>query len=292
MNPSVTVSQPLDGGHETEWGGFTVVRWKGGGADWEAGVRLLRQNQGNTGDPSLDRSAANGFVGVTKPIGNRWEIHSAVSSGERFPSLGELFFTGITGRGDVFGNPTLDSERALNTEFGFAYKGPRIIVRSAVFRNDIDDYIERIEFAPDMLTFVNLTSGTIEGIELSGVLQAGANWFVSFGGHLLEGRASDGSPLADVPPHELWSEARWRRGKFQGTARLAYRATKDDPGSGENSIPSVELLSLSGRFQATPKWAFYAGLRNAFDESYFRSADGKAPPATGRTFSVGLVWGL
>jgi len=292
MNPSVTVSRPLDGGREVEWGGFTVVRWEGGGADWEGGVRLSRQNQGNTGDPSLDRSAINGFVGMAVPIGNKWEIRGAASSGERFPSLGELFFTGLTGRGEVFGNPALKSERALNTELGFAFKGSRIIVRSVVFRNNIDDYIERVEFAPDMLTFVNLTSGTIEGIELSGVSQAGANWLISFGGHLLEGRASDGSPLADVPPHEIWSEARWRRGKFQGNARLAHRATKDDPGSGENSIPSVDLFSLSGRYQATPKWAFYAGLRNAFDEFYFRSADSKASPATGRTFSAGLVWGL
>jgi iron complex outermembrane receptor protein len=292
LNPSVTVSQPLDAGHEEEWGGFAVLRWKGGGADWEGGVRLSGQNQGNTGDPNLERSAVNGFVGVIKPIGNKWEIRGAASSGERFPSLGELFFSGITGRGEVFGNPTLVSERALNTEIGFAFKGSRLIVRSAVFRNDIDDYIERIEFAPDMLTFVNLTSGKIDGVELSGVLRTGANWLISFGGHLLEGRASDGSPLADVPPHEIWSEARWRRGKFQGNVRLAHRATKDDPGSGENSIPSVELLSLSARYQATPKWAFYAGVRNAFDELYYRSADDKAPPATGRTFSAGLIWGF
>jgi outer membrane receptor protein involved in Fe transport len=292
LNPSVTVSQPLDAGREEEWGGFAVLRWKGGGADWEGGVRLSGQNQGNTGDPSLERSAVNGFVGVIKPIGNKWEIRGAASSGERFPSLGELFFSGISGRGEVFGNPTLASERALNTEIGFAFKGSRLILRSAVFRNDIDDYIERIEFAPDMLTFVNLTSGKIDGVELSGVLRTGANWLISFGGHLLEGRASDGSPLADVPPHEIWSEARWRRGKFQGNVRLAHRATKDDPGSGENSIPSVELLSLSARYQATPKWAFYAGVRNAFDELYYRSADDKAPPATGRAFSAGLIWGF
>jgi len=292
MNPSVTVSQPLDAGREAEWGGFAVVRWEGGGADWESGMRLSRQNQGNTGDSSLDRSAVNGFVGVIKPIGNKWEIRAAASSGQRFPSLGELFFSGITGRGEVFGNPALGSERALNTELGFAYKGSRLILRSAVFRNDINDYIERIEFAPDMLTFINLTSGKIDGVELSGVLRTGADWLVSFGGHLLEGRASDGSRLADVPPHEVWAEARWSRGKFRANLRLAHRATKDDPGSGENPIPSAELLSLSGRYQATPKWAFYAGVRNAFDELYFRSADDKAPPATGRTFSAGLVWGF
>lgn len=292
MNPSVTVSTPLDGGRETEWGGFSVIRWRAGGADWEGGVRLSAQNQGNGGDPSLDRSAVNGFLGVIKPIGIRWEIRGAASSGERFPSLGELFFTGITGRGEVFGNPALGSERALNTELGFAYKGSRLILRSAVFRNDIDDYIERIEFAPDMLTFVNLTSGKIDGVELSAVLRTGADWLISFGGHLLEGRASDGSPLADVPPHEIWSEARWRRGKFQAGARIAHRATKDDPGSGENRISSVELLSLSGRYQVTPKWAFYAGVRNGFDKLYYRSADDKAPPASGRTFTAGLAWGF
>jgi len=292
LNPSVTRSRPLDDGRETEWGGFAVIGWKGGGADWQGGLRVSHQVQGNTGDTSLDRSALNGFLGVTKPIGETWELRAAASSGERFPSLGELFFTGITGRGEVFGNSLLDPERALNTEFGVVYKGSRIIMSSVVFRNDIDDYIERVEFAPDMLTFVNLTSGGIEGLELSGISPVGAHWLLSFGGHLLEGRASDGTPLADVPPHEVWLETRFNRGKFRANARLAHRAMKDDPGSGENAIPSVELLSLSGRYQATPKWAFYAGLRNGFDELYFRSADNKAPPATGRTFSAGLVWGL
>lgn len=290
MNPSTTVSQPLDGGREAEWGGYTVVRWKGGGADWEGGFRLSRVHQGNNGDPGLDRSALNGFVGVTKPIGTHWEIRGAASSGQRFPSLGELFFSGVTPRGEVFGNPTLGSERALNTELGFAYKGPRLILRSAVFHNDIDDYIERIEFAPDMLTFANLTSGKIEGVELSALVRTESAWLVSFGGHLLEGRASDDTPLADVPPHEIWTEARWIKDKFRFNARLAHRASKDDPGSGENPISSVELLSLSGRYQVTPSWGLYAGVRNALDEAYFRSADDKAPPATGRTFSIGLAW--
>ena len=292
MNPSVTVSQPLDAGREEEWGGFAVARWTGGGAEWEGGMRMSLQHQGNRGDGSLDRSALNGFVGVVKPIGTRWEIRGAASSGERFPSLGELFFTGVTGRGTVFGNAALESERALNTELGFAYKGSRLILRSAVFRNDIDNYIERIVFAPDMLTFINRTSGKIDGLELSAIVRSGANWLVSFGGHVLEGRANDGTPLADVPPHEVWSEARWRRGKFQVNARLAHRSTKDDPGSGENAIPSVDLLSFSGRYQATQEWAFYAGVRNALDELYFRSADDKAPPALGRVFSAGLIWGF
>ena len=289
MNPSVTVSQPLNDGAETEWGGYAVVHWKAAGADWDGGIRVSRQNQSNRGDPDLDRSSLNGFVGVTKPIGTRWEVRGALSSGERFPSLGELFFSGVTGRGEVFGNPGLESERALNAELGFAYKGNRMIVRSAVFRNSIDDYIERDEFAPDMLTFVNLTSGTIEGVELSGLSPIGQRWVVSFGGHLLEGRASGGARLADIPPHELWTEVRWRHGKFHATARLAHRATKNDPGNGEMPISAADLFSLSVKYEATRNWSFYTGLRNGFDELYFRSADDKAPPATGRTFSAGLA---
>jgi iron complex outermembrane receptor protein len=288
--PSVTVSQPLDDGQETEWGGYAVFHWTLGGADWDGGLRLSRQSQSNTGDASLDRSSFNGFFGVTRPIGNRWELRGAASSGERFPSLGELFFSGVTGRGEVFGNPDLEPEQALNVEAGFAWKGDRLILRSAVFRNEIDNYIERVEFAPDMLTFVNLTSGTIEGIEVSGLAPIGGTWVISFGGHVLEGRADDGSPLADIPADEVWTETRWRRGKFHASARLALRSNKTDPGSGEKGIPSAQLFSMSALYEATPSWSFYAGLRNGFDELYFRSADDKAPPATGRTFSAGVSW--
>ena len=284
------IATPVDGGRESEWGSFAVFDWNGAGADWQVGLRLSHQTQGNAASPSLDRSAVNGFVGVTKPFGDRWELRGAASSGERFPSLGELYFSGATGRGDVFGNPDLDSERAINSEIGFAFKGATTVLRAAIFRTEIDDYIERIEFAPDMLTFVNLTSGKIEGLEISAVHPLGKMWLLTWGGHMMRARAADGSPLSDTPPHELWGELRWHHDRWTATARLAHRATKSDPGSGEMPTTAADLLSVSARYRLDDRWAFYGGVRNGLDERYVRSADDKAAPAVERALSLGLVW--
>ncbi|NIM63411.1 MAG: TonB-dependent receptor, partial [Acidobacteria bacterium] len=100
----------------------------------------------------------------------------------------ERFFTGTTGRGFVTGNPVLDPERSLNVDAGVRWYGDKIFLAGYIFRNEIDDYIERIDVSDGELTFVNLTSGTIEGVELEGFCQLSTDLGLSFGGHWMQGR--------------------------------------------------------------------------------------------------------
>jgi len=53
---------------------------------------------------------------VTRRLGERLELRGSISSGLRFPSLGEQFFSGTTGAGAILGNPDLVPERSLNVE--------------------------------------------------------------------------------------------------------------------------------------------------------------------------------
>ena len=218
----------------------------------------------------------------------------------RFPSLSELFFSGTTGRGTVIGNPDLNDERALSVEASARWRSERLLVQGVLYHTRIDDYIDREEIQPDLLTFVNLTSGTIAGLELQVMQILSDSWTWRWGGHLIDGEDSAGRPLADIPTNEAFVGATYRSGGWTYDARLGLRDSKDDPGGpscvapvpvcSEKMIPSAELLSASVRYHFSPRWAVSLSGANLLDEDYFRSADRKAPPAPGRSAAIRLIW--
>jgi iron complex outermembrane receptor protein len=280
----------LQGGEEDEAGLFGAVEWNLGQATLLAGGRYAWQQQQNEGFDSTSDGALTGFAGLVAPVGGGVEIVANIGSGLRFPSLSERFFTGTTGRGFVVGNPTLDPERSLNIDAGARWYGDKLFLSGYLFRNAIDDYVERIEVAPRELTFVNLTSGTIEGVELEGFLQLAEAWSVSFGGHSIRGRDDDDEPLADIPASSVFLGARWGRGKWSWDGRLEARQSKDDPGSGEQQIPSANLLSSSVSYEIQPGLRLALSGRNLLDEEYFNSADSDVPLSPTRSFGASLRW--
>jgi len=152
----------LDGADELEAGAFGSLRHEWSRFQLEGGARLSGQRQEND-DQRVNESAVDGYIGAVLPLGRRFELGGRVASGVRFPSLGERFFVGTTGRGSVVGNPDLDVERALTGEASVRWLGRWLLIRGVAFRTDVDDYIERVEIAEDVLTFVNITEGTIPG---------------------------------------------------------------------------------------------------------------------------------
>jgi outer membrane receptor protein involved in Fe transport len=283
---SVVTQESLDDAQGTERGAFASSHWDRGKTKWEIGGRYSHIEQENGGAPERKRNAASGYGGVSRELGDGFELRGGISSGLRFPSLSEQFFSGTTGRGEVIGNPRLDDERSLSLEASLRWIGKSVVIKGDLFRNEISDYIERIEIAPDVLTFVNLTSGTIRGAELQGVAHLGKPWNLSFGGHLIDGESDDGNPLADIPPDEFYIGGTRRSGRFTLDGRLTLRDRIDDPGSGEKPIPSAQLLAIAVTYRWAESWSWTVGGANLLDEDYFLSADSKAALAAGRTFYV------
>ena len=62
----------------------------------------------------------------------------------------------------------LEDERSLSAELTLRWQASGVAVYGTVFRNRVDDYIERIDVSPDVRSFVNLTSGVLRGVELQG----------------------------------------------------------------------------------------------------------------------------
>jgi len=278
----------LDDGRQDELGVYAVLEIEGLGARWEAGTRYSWIQQENAGGAAEEHDAWSGNVGVAWPFAKRWELRGAASSGVRFPGLTELFFSGTTGRGETVGNPALESERALNTEATLRWLGRGLFVGGTLFHNRIDDYIERIELKGNQRSFVNLTSGTIRGVEVEGAFHPAESWNLFWSGASLRGRSSGGEPLSDVPPVSLALGGGCRVGRWSIESSWTWRDAKSDPGNDEKPIPSAHLWDVAVMRSIAASWTLAVAATNLLDEEYFRSADRKAPFARGRSFTLGV----
>ena len=290
IDGSIIRLETLDSAAQDEVAVFGNARFSPGAATFQAGSRITWQRQQNGGQGSRDDSAVTAFLGYVRPLGKGFELAANAGTGLRFPNLSERFFSGTTGRGGVIGNPDLEPESSLTFDLGLRWFGARTFLSTQVFHQRIDDYVERIEVEEDLLTFVNLTSGTIVGFEIEGFHKISEPWLVSWSGHLLDGEDDAGGPLADVPANRLQLGLTYEREAWRGRLQIQHRASKNDPGSGENPIPGAQLVSASLSYRLGSGLAVTLQGRNLLDEEYFNSADRRSPLAPGRSVGLSLSW--
>lgn len=288
-----TVTRSLDDASLDNLAGFGSVRWGWGSSTWQSGVRFTweqQDNEGVQGAESRDDNAWTAFVGVVQPVGKGFELTANLGTGLRFPTLSERFFVGTTGRGQVIGNPGLDPEESVNVDAGLRWFGKKTFWSAQIFSQEVDDYIERITLDDGRRTFVNLSSGTIEGFELEGFYTVDEHWQLLWSGHWLEGESDDGLPLADIPSNRLRLGGVYRQGPWEGRLSLQYRADKDDPSSGEVPLEEAWLVDASLRWELNEGIALTLRGRNLLGEEYRNSADDKVTIAPGRSVGLSLSW--
>lgn len=270
---------------------YGSLRFNLGSAVLQAGMRFTLHEERQAGISGRDDTAVTGFLGLVKPLGGGFELTANAGTGLRFPSLSERFFSGTTGRGSVIGNPDLEPEESLNLDLGLAWYGTRAFVSAQVFRQEIDDYIERIDVTDDLRTFVNLTAGEIVGVELEGFVQLAEPWRLHFSGHAIDGEEDDSDrTLSDIPPDRAQIGLRYAKDRWMGRLTLQHRWEKVDFGSGERPIPEVDLLSFGVEYELQPGLKLTLRGRNLLDETYLNSADEDGPVAPGRSIGVGILW--
>jgi outer membrane receptor protein involved in Fe transport len=147
-----------------------------------------------------------------------------------------------------------------------------------------------VEVARDFLTFVNLTSGTLVGVETEGAWHGETGWRATWGGQIIQGRDNEDQALADVSPDEFFAGVGRDKKPWGFDARLTWRGAKNDPGSSEQAIGSATLLAASAYFHPAPAWRLELRGGNLLNEIYFPTADDKAQEAPGRTFGLFLTW--
>ena len=286
----VIETRTLDAGEDNELGIYAATEWNVGRAVVLAGARFTYENQQNASQPSTSDTALTGFAGLVVPLGAGFELASNLGTGLRFPSLSERYFTGVTGRGEAIGNPSLDAEDSINVDLGLRWFGEKLFVSGFLSRNEIDDYIERIEVTPDVLTYVNLVSGIISGFEYNGSYQFDERWSLDFGGHLFEGRSDVDDPLADIPPNRFALGGSWRHGPWVARLRWERRSAIHDPGPSEKPIPNASLMSAAVEYTFDSGFVLALTGRNLLDEEYFNAADEKMALAPARGLALSFRW--
>lgn len=127
--------------------------------DWvvNAGLRFDRREQkadaGETFDQSViptdaslreqSYSVITGSIGASYQVTDNLVAAANIGRGFRAPDMFELFVNGVHGgvAAVQVGDPTLDEETSLNTDFSLRWKSERLQAKVTVYRNKISDYI-------------------------------------------------------------------------------------------------------------------------------------------------------
>ncbi len=184
---------------------------------------------------SGDHLSPKATVGIT-PV-NGFTVYGTFAEGYRAPAVTETLVLGphppfALGFPNLFTfvpNPSLRPEIGQTKEIGvnlkyddIAFKGDKLRIKADVFRNDIEDYIELVNFGPpvtfcpaprpgcppvpripinsfSLSQYQNIGKAQIEGVEFEGTYDAG-DWFVGLSGQHIRGRDTTGNlPLLNIP---------------------------------------------------------------------------------------------
>ena len=207
----------------------------------------------------------------------------------RLPSLSERFYTGISGRGFIIGQPGLRPETSLNLDGGLKLLGRRFFAGLYAFRYEISDLIERYKINPTTYTYGNIAKGRVQGWELEAEYFVLPGWKVFGNLTAIRGRSLEtGDALNDIPPLRLYAGTRVWLGLFTAEANGVFQLSKDNPGPAEVAIPGSAVLNLRASY-AWQAWNFYLTLANVLNASYFARPDAEAMLEPARNLRLGIA---
>lgn len=226
------------------------------------------------------------YLGSVFQITPYFSLLGNVGQSFRFPSVSELFYTGLTGRGTVFGNPDLTPERSLNFDLGFRYLHEKFFASIYGFSNSIKDMIQKYgTFEEEEYFYRNLTSGRIYGLEgeFYYSLTKNVEIFINFH-HMVGKEKNTDAALNYIPPSRLTLWGKYSPGKFWIEPRITLSSAVEDPGPLEIAIDGYVLFDTILGFKVNDNLTLVAIAQNILDETYRASADEAGVDAPGRGF--------
>lgn len=236
------------------------------------------------------KSKATGFLALSYELSPGLTAFVNVSKAYRVPSLSELFYTGISGRGTIVGNPSLVPETSLNLDGGLKLMGRRFFAGLYGFRYEIKDMIERYRIDATTRTYGNIEKGRIQGLEFELEYFVRPGWKVFGNVAALRGRSVlSGDPLNDIPPFNLHVGTRVWVKRFWAELSGTYRLRKGTPGPDEIEIAGSEIVNLRTGYRWS-SFEFFMSLANIFNAAYLARPDPDAMEEPGRNLKIGFVY--
>lgn len=227
-------------------------------------------------------------AGVLFELNRDWSLSASVNEAFRAPALRELFIGGQHFPGNLYiPNPELKPESARNVELGLRFDRAGVITandrlrgRIAVFRNDIDDFIEqrvRGADAPSPFTnttrFDNVGKARIEGLEAEFGWRTGDYHLNLFGTRLRGDDRTLGIPLESIPGDELGLRLERQFADVLVGGQVVHSFEQDRLLGGlhrAQPTPAHTLIDLFASWQATEHLRLSARIDNLGNETYRR----------------------
>ncbi len=163
-------SAPVVDGRRGDLGIYATLAWSSpAGFDLLGGARLgaFSRSAFSAGVFQERSSLAPAFfLGVTRRIKEHLTLFVNAGTAFRMPSLSEAFYTGITGRSSIVGNPGLDPEKSFNLDAGMKVQRRDLFVAVYLFQYAIRGMIEKFPLPDSAYTYANIERGRIRGLEL------------------------------------------------------------------------------------------------------------------------------
>ena len=257
---------------------------------WGARADLVRTASigGAFGDRSTSEVAPSGYVAARFRMTPAWNATIQASSGFRDPTLSDRYYVGVTGRGQVTGNPDLDPERSVQLDVAVRGTAGPVNLAGAVWRYRILDLIERYEVAPDEFAFRNRDAEDLWGAEVEADTLLGRKWLVRAALGWTRGELDEsGEPAADVPAPSGYAALEHRpadRWWWRADVRTVLR--DDRPGEAEVVTPGSTVYGAGAGLRLARGVELRLTLDNLFDHEMPASSDRRAPPAPGRSAAL------
>lgn len=287
---------PYTGGRRGDLGFFLSADYSGiKNVDLLAGARfdtlsMSALPMGAEAAVKTTNTAATGFAAVSYKITSGLTAFANLSRAYRVPSLNERFYTGISGRGFIVGQPGLIPETSLGVDGGLKAFGKRLFAGLYAFSYEISHMIERFRLDPSTYTYGNIEKGRIRGLELELEVFIRSGWKVYGNAFTIRGRSlATGTPLNDIPPVRFLAGTRVWSGRFSGEIEAVFQLHKRNPGPAEITTAGSEVVDLRADYAWGPL-TFYAALINVFDAAFIARPDSEAMIEPGRNLRAGVAY--
>lgn len=231
-----------------------------------------------------------GFLAVSYKLFGPLTVFANAGRAYRVPSINERFYTGISGRGFIIGQPGLKPETSLNYDFGLKWADRKFFAGLYGFIYTIDDMIERYRVNPTTFTYGNIERGRIKGLELEMEYYVLPGWklfgnFFTLRGENLETAA----PLNDIPPFHVFAGTRFWKGRLSFEANIVIQLDKDNPGPAEIAVDGFETINLKA-FYSWKNFSLNLTLNNLLNRTYIARPDSEAMFEPGRNLRFALAY--
>lgn len=286
-------SIPLRDGGRDDVGIYATVDYANLAAfDLVAGARLgsfKRQAYSDGIWIEKTRQAPAFFLGLTRRIGDSLAVFANVGTAFRVPSLSEAYYTGLSGRNSIVGNPDLRPEKSVNLDSGIRIRRKNWNAGLYFFQCTIADMIEKFPLSDTAYTYDNIERGRIRGLELEFQVYPLKSLELFGNGFYYRGSAAAGGRyLNDVPSAKLFLGAKFRRGRFWSEVDWLASAPVKHPGPAEVAVPAYGIVDVKAGFYFSGRFFLFMKAANLFNRDYFANADPDIPPAKGFDLSLGM----